>query len=282
MPFTISHAAAVLPFTRPLARWRLLSAAVIGSMVPDFGWLMPLRPARFETHSLDALLTFCLPVGLASYWVFQLLVRTPIMELLPPGAYARWRWSEAPADYRSVKQWIWAACGLLAGAITHLVWDAFTHEGGRGVRMLPILEEPVAHIEGHTLRGLQLVQDLNSLIGLIAVVLVVAYGLRPGKAADKALPRRLRARERYAWIAAYVLAAAALTGAFLLLRHRPGRNSNPLLVVPLSSAAIATLRGLTAALIAVSIALTIRLRAYRSSGPLRGVSPDPDHTTYFS
>ena len=106
MPFTISHAAAVLPFTRPLARWRLLSAAVIGSMVPDFGWFLPWRPARFETHSLDALLTFCLPVGLASYWVFQLLVRTPIMELLPPGAYARWHWSEAPADYRSLKQWI--------------------------------------------------------------------------------------------------------------------------------------------------------------------------------
>jgi hypothetical protein len=33
-----------------------------------------------------------------------------------------------------------------------------------------------------------------------------------------------------------------------------------LLIVPLSSAAIATLRGLTAALIAVSIALTVRLR----------------------
>ena len=41
MPFTISHAAAVLPFIRPLARWRLLSAAVIGSMVPDFGWCKP-------------------------------------------------------------------------------------------------------------------------------------------------------------------------------------------------------------------------------------------------
>jgi hypothetical protein len=260
MPFTISHAAAVLPFTRPLARWRLLSAAVIGSMVPDFGWFLPWRPARFETHSVDALLTFCLPVGLASYWLFQLLVRTPIMELLPPGAYARWRWLETPADYRSAKQWIWAAGGLLAGAITHLVWDAFTHEGGRGVRMLPILEEPVAHIEGHTLRGLQLIQDLNSLIGLIAVVLVIAYGLRPGKAADAALPRRLRARERYAWIAAYVLVAAVSSGAFFLLRHRPGQSAIPVLVVPFSSAAIAILRGLTAALVALSIALTVRLR----------------------
>ena len=271
MPFTISHAAAVLPFTRPLARWRLLSAAVIGSMVPDFGWFMPWRPARFETHSLDALLTFCLPVGMASYWVFQLLVRTPIMELLPPGAYARWHWSKAPADYRSLKQWIWAACGLLAGAITHLVWDGFTHEGGRGVRMLPILEEPVAYIDGHPLGGLRFVQDLNSLIGLIAVFLVVAYGLRPGRAADATLPRRLRAGERYAWIAAYVLVAAALSGAFLLFRHRPDRSPNPLLIVPLSSAAIAILRGLAAALIAVSIALTIHLR--RAGGDPRGAVP---------
>jgi hypothetical protein len=260
MPFTISHAAAVLPFARPLARWRLLSAAVIGSMVPDFGLFFPWRPARFETHSLDALLTFCLPVGLASYWVFQLLLRRPIMELLPPGAYARWQSSQAPADYRSLKQWVSAACGLLAGSITHLVWDGFTHTGGRGVRMLPILEEPVAYIDGHQLRGLQLMQDLNSLIGLIAVILVVAYGLRPGKAADRALPRRLSAPERYAWIAAYVVAAAALSGAFLLLRHRPGRSSIPLLVVPLSSAAIAVVRGLAAALIAVSIALAARLR----------------------
>jgi len=260
MPFTISHAAAVLPFARPLARWRLLSAAVIGSMVPDFGWFMPLHPARFETHSLDALLTFCLPVGLASYWLFQLLIRRPIMELLPPGAYARWHWSEAPADYKSVRQWIWAACGLLGGAITHLVWDAFTHEGGRGVRMLPFLEDPVTYIDGHALRGMQLVQDVNSLIGLIAVAAVVAYGLRPGKPADASLPRRLRARERYAWVAAYVLTAAAFGGVFLLWRQHPGRSAIPALIVPLGSAAIAVLRGLAAALVAVSIAVTIRLR----------------------
>ena len=32
-------------------------------MVPDFGFLMPWRPARIETHSAVALLTFCLPVA---------------------------------------------------------------------------------------------------------------------------------------------------------------------------------------------------------------------------
>ena len=99
MPFTISHAAVVLPFSRFLARRRLLSAAMIGSMVPDFGWFMPWRPTRFETHSVIGLLTFCLPVGLAVYWIFQRLIKTPLMELLPDGAYARWRAFAAPADY---------------------------------------------------------------------------------------------------------------------------------------------------------------------------------------
>jgi len=262
MPFTISHAAVVLPFSRPLARWRLLSATVIGSMVPDFGFFLPWRPDRFETHSLDALLTFCLPIGLASFWLYQFFIRPPIMELLPPGAYARWYSPDAPADYRSAKQWLWAACGILVGAITHLVWDGFTHEGGRGVRMFPFLEEPVAYIHGHAVRGMQLMQDLNSLIGLVVVIVVVAYGLRPGKAGDAALPRRLRAPERYAWIAAYVLTAAALTSALFLLRHPPGRITIPLRSGPLSSAAIATVRGLFAALVVVSIALTVRLRRW--------------------
>ena len=60
MPFTISHAAAVLPFSRLLARWRLLSAAVIGAMVPDFGLFFPWHMRRFETHSaIGVVLSAC-------------------------------------------------------------------------------------------------------------------------------------------------------------------------------------------------------------------------------
>ena len=128
MPFTISHAAVMLPFTRLLARWRLLSAAVIGAMVPDFGLFFPWRMHRFETHSALALLTFCLPVGLTTYWAFQYLIKAPMLEVLPEGAYARWRPFSSPADFASIRQWALAGCGVLAGAVTHLVWDAFTHE----------------------------------------------------------------------------------------------------------------------------------------------------------
>jgi len=63
MPFTISHAAVVLPFSRLLARWRLLSAVVVGAC-SRFRTVLPWRMPRFRTHSLR-LFTFCLPVGMA-------------------------------------------------------------------------------------------------------------------------------------------------------------------------------------------------------------------------
>jgi hypothetical protein len=260
MPFTISHAAAVLPFARPLARWRLLSAAVIGSMAPDFGWFSPWRPQRFETHSLDALVTFCLPVGLAAYWLFQELIRTPILELLPPGAYARWRSARAPAEIGSVRQWLLAAGGILAGALTHLVWDGFTHEGGRGLRLLPALEEPAVEINGHHIGGSHLLQGANSIIGLIIVFAVLAYSLRPGRPEDAALARRLAAGERRLWIAAYLLAAVAFSALFFVFRHG---SPAPIIVtggIPLNTAAIAILRGLAAAVVSVSAVLAARLR----------------------
>lgn len=265
MPFTISHAAAVLPFSRPLARWRLLSAAVIGSMAPDFGWFLPSRPARFETHSLDALVTFCLPVGLAAYWLFQWLVKPPIMELLPPGAYVRWQISAAPADFRSLRQWLFAALGLLAGALTHLVWDAFTHEGARGVRMIPVLDDPV-DIGGRLFHGPYLLQDASSGIGLAAILAVLIYSLRPGRGDALLVPRRLDPPERYLWVAVYVLAALLFSVLFFEFRHWPWPPPPSPIGVRLGSAAIASLRGLAAALICVSAALTVRLHMRSAHG----------------
>jgi hypothetical protein len=260
MPFTLSHPATVLPFARLLARQRLLSAAVIGSMVPDFGRFLPWQPARFETHSADALLTFCLPVGLAVYWMFQWLIKWPLIELLPPGAYGRWRELTAPAEVSSLKQWVLAACGVLFGAMTHLVWDAFTHENGRGLRMFPSLEDPVVEVGGHRLVGMPLLQDANSVVGLLVVIAVLAYGLRPGRPEDAAAARRLKTWERWLWIAAYVLTVAALSGLFSLGRHH-AVTGTAIFARPLGSVAIAILRGAAAAVIAISVALTLRLRS---------------------
>jgi Domain of unknown function (DUF4184) len=225
-------------------------------MAPDFGFFSPWRPARFETHSPDALVTFCLPAGLAAYWLFQRLIRTPILEILPPGAYARWQTSAAPANYRSLRQWLFAALGILGGALTHLIWDTFTHEGARGVRMVPALDDPV-DIGGHHFGGSRLLQDGSSILGLIAVFAVLAYSFRPGRPEDESQPRRLAPRERHLWILAYLVAAIGLSVLFFAFRHQPlllitGRS--------LISAAIAALRGIGAALVVTSAALAARLQ----------------------
>src|SRR5688572_23084608 len=69
MPFTISHAAAVLPLHR-LSRHRLpLSALMVGSMAPDFGYFFSHEASRQFTHSFASLITFSLPAGLA-IWLF--------------------------------------------------------------------------------------------------------------------------------------------------------------------------------------------------------------------
>jgi hypothetical protein len=260
MPFTISHVAAVLPFSRPLARWRVLSAAIIGSMAPDFGWFMPWRPARFETHSAMSLLTFCLPVGLAAYWVFQRVVKTPLLELLPPGAHARWSEFAAPADYFNPLQWLLAACGVLAGAVTHLIWDAFTHEGARGVRMIPALDE-VFELGRHHLVGTRLLQDASSLLGLVLVLVMFAYSLRPGRGGESSSSRVLRPGERRAWVGAYLLMAVVLSSAFFVIKY-PVETTIHGRTLPVGGAAIAVLRGLAAALFSVSLCLKLRLRTH--------------------
>ena len=260
MPFTISHAAVVLPFSRPLARWRVLSATVIGSMVPDFGLLLPWRPTRFETHSAIGLATFCLPVGLATFWIFQQLIKRPIMEVLPSGTYARWRLFSAPADIGSLLQWVIGACGVLVGAVTHLVWDGFTHEGARGVRMIPVLGDPAVDIAGHHLAGPRLLQDASSLIGLVIVLAIVGFGLRRGAAAGGAPVRSLPRGERYFWIMAYVLTSVSLGLLFWLVRHPP-KPATQSLAVMVGNCAIAALRGSASALLGISLLLSVRLRA---------------------
>jgi Domain of unknown function (DUF4184) len=259
MPFTIAHVAAVVPFSRPLARWRLLSATIIGSMVPDFGFLMPWRPARIETHSAVALLIFCLPVGLAIFWIFQRMIKMAVMEVLPDHTYSRWRPLAAPANLWSLKQWVLAALGILAGAVSHLVWDAFTHEGARGVRMIPALDDPIVDIAGHRLMGARLLQDVSSLVGLAIVLGVVLYGLRRDSTADVAPVRTLTPRERHAWILTYALLASLLAGLFLILR-RPSYVFGHSIAFIIGNCAIATLRGFAAALVLVSLGLSVRLR----------------------
>jgi len=240
----------------------LLSAVVVGAMVPDFALFFPWRMHRVETHSAAALFTFCLPVGMAAYWVFQYLIKAPVLGVLTEGAYARWRPYSSPADFASIRQWVLVAFGVLAGAVTHLVWDAFTHENARGVRLIPWLEEPI-DIGAHHMAGVRLLQDGSSLIGLAVVLGLIVYGLRPG--GDQPVRSRpLRAAERRLWVVTYMVAAVGLSAVWWL--SEPVTHS---LAVAANRFAVAALRGLAMALLCTSLGLYWRLRALGVSSARR-------------
>jgi len=261
MPYTISHVAVVVPISRLLARMRVLSAVVIGSMVPDFGYLMPIRLARFETHSLLALATFCLPVGIVSYWVFQRLMKTPLVSVLPDQVYMRWRPYSAPASWGSLRQWVLAVCGVLGGAVVHLAWDAFTHQEGRGVRMVPELADTL-EVHDHLVTGATLLQDLSSLVGLVIVIAAVAYALRnTGHSAVE--PRALTAIERRRWVRVFVIVTLGLWAGFFVLDRFYGIPYHRWMAIGLL--AVAALRALIVSGILVSLLMQAYLRAKRNA-----------------
>jgi hypothetical protein len=124
MPYPFAHPAAILPLLRPLGRHAAPSALAIGSMVPDAWYFVP-EVVRADSHSLEGLFGFCLPAGVLGYLAFHLLLKQPLLSLLPEKLASRLQAfcvpGLPPAGWPAV-----LGC-LLAGAATHIVWDALAH-----------------------------------------------------------------------------------------------------------------------------------------------------------
>jgi hypothetical protein len=86
VPFTGSHAAAILPF----ARWGLpASALVIGSMSPDLAYFAAIPVSAHLSHSIVGIVGVDLPMGLAAFLLWQTLVGPAIVAWSPSGLRAR-------------------------------------------------------------------------------------------------------------------------------------------------------------------------------------------------
>ncbi|MFD7104032.1 DUF4184 family protein [Streptomyces celluloflavus] len=156
MPFTLSHAAAVLPAVRRTGAARgplIASALVAGSFAPDVTYFADsLIPGAMLfgtfTHSLPGVLTVdvLITAALVGGW---LLLREPLVALLPRARQGRvhalvrgrpWR-PHRPGQLAASAGWFCLSAVL--GATTHVVWDAFTHPGLWGTRLLPALDRAV-------------------------------------------------------------------------------------------------------------------------------------------
>ncbi|MEV0635732.1 DUF4184 family protein [Streptomyces sp. NPDC050619] len=217
MPFTLSHAAAVLPAVRTdgTGRGPLVPAVLVaGSFSPDMTYfagsvLSGAMEFGVVTHSFPGVFTVDVLVAwaLVGLWV---LVREPLVALLPSarrGRVAALLRCGAPRARVRPFSVLWWYVSAALGALTHVVWDAFTHLDRWGVRLLPAL--------GREVGGSPLwwyLQYGGSAVGAVVIAVFVAYALRrmPGTAEPVGVPV-LSLRDR--WWAGAVIGGCALVAA---------------------------------------------------------------------
>jgi hypothetical protein len=137
MPFTPSHAAAVLPLVRtPLPA----SALVVGSVAPDLPYYLPWT-AGLVTHTALAVVSTDLVLGALIWVVWHAVLAAPAVAVAP--SWLRARLAGVPLGLRgrvsSPSAVGRVALALVAGSATHVLWDEFTHARRWGAEHVPVL-----------------------------------------------------------------------------------------------------------------------------------------------
>ncbi|MEU6355609.1 DUF4184 family protein [Streptomyces sp. NPDC047072] len=214
MPFTLSHAAAVLPAVRAdgSGRAQLVPAVLVaGSFSPDMTYyaasvLSGAMEFGTVTHSFPGVFTVDVLVAWALVWLW-LLVREPLVALLPRGRQGgvatllRCGAPRARVRPSLVVRWYVSAA---LGALTHVVWDAFTHHDRWGMRLFPVL--------GRTFAGSPLywyLQYGGSALAALVIAAFCVHALRRARGGPTGVPL-LSARDR--WWAAAVIGACVVVG----------------------------------------------------------------------
>jgi uncharacterized protein DUF4184 len=185
VPLTIAHPVAAIPLRRPLGRLGVLTALVIGSIMPDVPLFLPVSLNRNLTHSAFGLLWFCLPVGVLSYLLYDRVLDRPLRALMPEALQRR-----LPPSLDGARPPVWAPAvlvSLLVGAATHAAWDSFTHGGDAGVgEWLPVLETRLFRVSGYTVYVFSVLQHASSAVGTAVLALWIWRWYR--RAPENALP----------------------------------------------------------------------------------------------
>lgn len=201
MPFTFAHPAAVLWCTRWRGAESLLAALVVGSMSPDFEYFLRLRVNAAYGHSFPGIVLFCIPVGFAVYLLYQGFISGPLTQNLPVGFRARLAGVTGPIPERTGPMRLVAiAVALGFGALTHILWDGFTHSNGMIVSRIPLFAHECWGIPVY-----KFLQHGSTLIGFT----IIAYWFyrRPGGAvpADPAPSLRYWVVVAIGWVFWFVM-----------------------------------------------------------------------------
>ncbi len=204
MPFTVSHAAAVLPFRRTRLPW---SALVIGSFGPDFEYFLRVSGDSRAWHQSPDLFLYCFPFTLLAFYVFHLVIQRPVTGLLPASVQRRL----APAEKalpKNLADVLWLFAALALGLATHVLWDSFTHGHTWPTEHIAVLHNRLGLPFAPYMPGWAFLQFLSTILGLVilGIWLAVWYRTTPARNIE---PRGPSAGVSFLLLAAMALVALA-------------------------------------------------------------------------
>lgn len=187
MPFTFAHPAIVLPLRT--CKWFSFTALVFGSMAPDFEYFLRMQPFSKYSHTWMGLFWFDLPLIVLLALLYHGVVKRPLITYLPHwmgrglyrGLSSDWR----QRSWRSTVVFLYS--GFL-GSLSHVAWDAFTHQGAFFVNRFSLLQQHIS-LGILDVPVYKILQHGSTTIGFAVIAFVLWNEGRANEVVARAMPR---------------------------------------------------------------------------------------------
>lgn len=229
MPWTFAHAAAVVPFRRWCPRHLSFFGLAIGSMTPDLGYYLSQYEIATFAHTLPGL-AVCLPAGLLLILVIWYLRELLVVLLPQPHRHALQVAFAATAGDISWRRAVVLSVSVVLGAVTHIVWDSFTHGTGLPVAHSGLLRLEVLRISASSVPAYALFQHVSTVLGILVLAWVYRSWLRDCRSAGDS-PSGGGDALRWWILVAIAAIGAAVFAAFVAFGIRGGEKHVSELVV---------------------------------------------------
>ncbi|MEM9089616.1 MAG: DUF4184 family protein [Cyanobacteria bacterium P01_F01_bin.53] len=172
MPFTLAHPIATLPLWHASHKRLDLPALIVGSTIPDIAFYIALHPVVNVGHSLSGIFTEGIPSALLLLFLGRYLLWRPVLALLPNNIAHRLP-VHCPYQFLPINRLLVIILSVALGALTHIIWDNFTHDYGWAVKQFSFLSAEVANLPIY-----KCLQYGGGLVGFTLVVALLYATLR--------------------------------------------------------------------------------------------------------
>lgn len=168
MPFTFSHPAIILGFSKISKSKLSFTGLIVGSLAPDFEYFIFMQMRRTHGHEMDSFFWFNLPICILLAFIYHGIVKVPLTNSLPHFLYRKL------STYKQLdwfeyfkKHWFVFIYSAAIGTFSHILWDSFTHDHGIFGQSPEVILQSFMETD---MKVFEVLQWISTIVGGIIVV----------------------------------------------------------------------------------------------------------------